>query len=101
MHKMLLIALPLITACSTAPPLGHPDPTGPGAGPGHLCREAGLSSFVEQQASASVGAEILERSGARTLRWIPHDGAITMDLRADRVNVRLDPRSRIESVTCG
>ncbi len=48
-----------------------------------------------------AGAAILRESGARTLRWIPHGSAVTMDFSEQRVNVKLDPRSRIEAVTCG
>lgn len=101
MHKLLMISLPLIAGCSTTPAVQYPGPPQWVASQGYLCSEDGLSSFVGQQAGPTVGAEILQRSGARALRWIPHDGVITMEFRPDRVNVRLDPRNRIESVSCG
>lgn len=100
MRRIAVIVPILLAGCSTMA-ANEPEPPVRGETPGYTCRDDGLSSFVGQAATAEIGAEILRRSGARTLRWIPHGGAITMDLRADRVNVRLDPQNRIESVTCG
>jgi peptidase inhibitor I78 family protein len=93
MRRIALIVAPWIAACSTVPAT---EPELP-----HTCRQEGLDTFVGRAATAEVGAEILRRSGAKTLRWIPRGAAITMDLRSDRVNIRLDPQNRIESVTCG
>jgi hypothetical protein len=69
--------------------------------PGGKCRAEGLERYVGQPASAENGAAILRESGAKTLRWIPHGSAVTMDFSEQRVNVKLDPQSRIEAVTCG
>ena len=100
MFKFALIAPLIVTACSTMP---SPDAEPPvrGETPGYTCSDAGLDRFVGQEATATVGGEILRLSGARTLRWIPQGSAVTMDFRADRVNVRLDGQNRIESVNCG
>ena len=68
---------------------------------GGKCRAEGLERYVGQAGSADNGAAILRESGARTLRWIPHGSAVTMDFSEQRVNVKLDPQSRIEAVTCG
>ena len=65
------------------------------------CRAEGLESFVGQPATAEIGSEILSKSGAKKLRWIPHGAAVTMDYSPDRVNVELDPQNRIEGITCG
>ena len=100
MRSFVLFTTPLIAACSTMPP-SEPELPIRGATPGYICTEEGLDSFVGQSASAEVGASILRQSGARTLRWIQPGTAVTMDLRQDRVNVRLDGQNRIESVTCG
>lgn len=100
MFKVAMFATSLIAACSTVPPT-EPEVPVRGETPGQTCRDDALGGFVGQQATAEVGAEILRQSGARTLRWIPHGSAVTMDFRTDRVNVRLDPQNRIESVSCG
>ena len=60
-----------------------------------------LSCQPDAAGMAAVTARILRESGAKTLRWIPHGSAITMDYSEQRVNVKLDPQSRIEAVTCG
>ena len=100
MRRIAVIATSLSAACSTVPPT-EPELPVRGETPGYTCRDEGLSSFVGREATAETGAEILRQSGARTLRWIPPGAAVTMDLRADRVNVRLDAQNRIESVSCG
>ena len=100
MRSTALIATSLIGACSTVPPT-EPELPVRGETPGYICQEDGLSRFVGQEATADVGAEILRQSGARTLRWVPPGSMVTMDLRSDRVNVRLDAQNRIESVSCG
>lgn len=68
---------------------------------GGKCHAEGLDRYVGQAGSAENGAAILRESGAKTLRWIPHGSAVTMDFSEQRVNVKLDPQSRIEGVTCG
>ncbi len=100
MRSFTAIAAASLGACSAASPT-QPHPPVHGETPGFTCRDEGLSGFVGRQATAEIGAEIRQRAGARALRWIPRGAAITMDLRMDRVNVRLDARNRIESVSCG
>ena len=100
MRSLALTAAFLTGACSTVPPAAPELPVR-GETPGFTCQDEGLSSFVGREATAEVGAEILRQSGARTLRWISPATIVTMDLRADRVNVRLDAQNRIESVSCG
>jgi hypothetical protein len=48
-----------------------------------------------------VEAEALRLSGAGTVRWIPMGAMVTMDYRADRLNLRLDRKGRILGVSCG
>ncbi len=100
MRRIVLATPVLVAACSTMAP-AEPEIPVRGETPGYTCRQEGLERFVGQAATSAVGAEILRASGAKTLRWIPHDGVVTMDLRRDRVNARLTPQNRIESVTCG
>ena len=60
-----------------------------------------LGSFVGQPASAQLGAQIMAAARAPKLRWVAHGAVITMEYSAHRVTVRLDPQSRVASVTCG
>ena len=94
MRKLVALSSIALAACSTVPAEGS-EPAG------GKCRAEGLERYVGQTGSAENGAAIVRQSGARTLRWIPHGSAVTMDYSEQRVNVKLDPQSRIEAVTCG
>ena len=70
--------------------------------PGSTCTpSAALNSFVGQPASAELGARMMAAARARTLRWAPYGGVVTMDDRHDRLTVRLDQQGRVESAACG
>jgi len=70
--------------------------------PGSKCTPSGaLNAFTGQQASAALGAQMMAASRARTLRWVPYGGVVTMDFSPTRLTVRLDQQSRVESATCG
>ena len=89
-----VVALPL-AACTIAqsePAGGLPD------GP---CRNEPLGQFVGQPASQDLGARMLAASGARTIRWVPKGGIITMDFSPARLTVQLDGSNRVETARCG
>ena len=65
------------------------------------CRNEPLDQFVGQPASQDLGARILAASGARTIRWVPKGGVVTMDFREDRLTVQLDGSNRVETARCG
>jgi hypothetical protein len=65
------------------------------------CNAGMLGDLVGKRASDARADVMRARSGARTLRWIAPDAAITMDFLADRVNVYVDGKGRIERFTCG
>jgi len=95
----------LLAACATAQPAGEGEaiavrpPTSDN--PADTCRAEPGQRFTGQRASAETGAAILQATGARTLRWVPPDTAVTMDYRADRVTVRYERDYRITQVSCG
>lgn len=65
------------------------------------CKADAAQSFVGQTASSDVAAAVLKATGARALRWGPPRSAMTMDYRADRVNIMYDDAMKITQVTCG
>lgn len=65
------------------------------------CSDGKLAAFIGQSANQQLGTQILAASGARTLRWVPKGGAVTMDYRPDRVTVALDEANRVERINCG
>ena len=97
MRKLISVASALLAACSTVPaqPAVHGDT------PGHVCTADGTQQFIGQARSDSVGAEIQRVSNAAVLRWALPGMMLTMDYRADRVTVWVDPSSKITQIKCG
>jgi len=89
----LLIALSaslVLTACETIPTAG--------AG---RCDAGAVRQFVGSLATADLGSVVLQRSRARSIRWIQPNSAVTMDYRQDRLNAKLDARNFITALDCG
>ncbi|RIA45848.1 peptidase inhibitor I78 family protein [Hephaestia caeni] len=100
MTRMILLGAMALAACAqTPPPAEEPPVTNDNAGV--ACNADGLTDLVGQPAGADLGATALERSGARTLRWIQPNTAVTMDFRVDRLNIMLDDKNVVTSFTCG
>lgn len=81
---------------------------GNGAGPDGVaaplqsaCEAENLQHLVGQKATEILGAQVLQSSGARTLRWGPPRSAWTMDYRTDRVNISYDDAMIIQQISCG
>ena len=100
MPKLPLLALPLLAACSAVPAASPPPPVH-GETPGHTCTTAGTDQFIGQTRTDAIAAAITRVSNAAVLRWAPSGVMLTMDYRADRVTVRLDPSNRITQIRCG
>ena len=105
MKQIALAALSLslagcATATATPPPFdedGNPR-TRPEA---EMCDASAVQAHVGHTVTAAMGQAILEQSGARQLRWIPPRTAVTMDYRADRLNISYDDEMVIERIACG
>ena len=95
MNKAILMGTLLAAACTTAPPEAGAPP------PGRQCNAAPRQGLVGQPASASLGEEVLRRTGARVLRWLQPGQVITLEYSYRRVNVKLDAQNRVEGITCG
>ena len=64
------------------------------------CDAVAVQQFVGQPADAAA-SEALRLSGAKTLRRYVTGDMLTMDYRADRLNVESDANGRIVKLTCG
>lgn len=64
------------------------------------CKAEPGQAFVGQKATPGVGRQLLDATGARTIRWVPPRTAVTMDFRADRLTVAYDDDMVIERVSC-
>jgi len=97
---LALLLCPALAACAST------DGPGPGTDPdnGELaatCDASLAQDHIGHRASAEAGQILLTLTGARSLRWVPPNGVITMDYRADRLTVRYDDEMVIESIACG
>ena len=72
----------------------------PMAGAGECDAEA-TQTLRGQQATQALGAEAMRLSGARSLRWIPPNSAVTMDFRPDRLNIEYDEAMGVTAIRCG
>lgn len=83
----------LLAAC--AQPQASPE-----APPGH-CRAEPAQFAVGYNFTDALQAEVLRRSGGRSVRVIRPGMPVTMDFRAERVNIELDAGNRVLRVKCG
>ena len=98
MRILVTLALAPLAACTIATSDATADglPEAPGN-----CRSEALSQFVGQPASEELGQRMLRASGARTIRWVPLGGVVTMDFNPARLTVQLDGSNRVERASCG
>lgn len=105
---MRVIILPLIAALALSACADHA-----GANKGSMavdpparvsrlaCKASAGDAFIGKMVSEEIGAQIMAQSGARSLRWLAPNTAMTMDHRFDRVNVFFDDDRIIRKVSCG
>ena len=112
MRILVLAALPLsLSACMASDIQDRPVYANVGkdnprvrGDTGGVCNKDALMAadgFVGRTASTELGGEMMRMSGATTLQWIPEGGVVTMDYRADRLNIQLGPDGRVASLRCG
>lgn len=89
----------LLCACAMTPMADAAEGPPPGA-PG-TCSDEDAARFIGKVASAAVGAQIREATGAAIFQWVPPDSAVTMDYRTNRVRVSYDRAMVITAVRCG
>lgn len=68
--------------------------------PPGACKAEPAQSLVGATATETVGAQLLELSGARVLRWGPPRSPMTMDFRYDRLTVSYDDNMKIQQIAC-
>lgn len=98
MKTNIAFAAALLTfGCAVVPA----DMTLPPSGTGDMCDAARAQSLVGRPATAALGTEALNLTGARALRWIGPGMAVTMDFSPDRLNIELDGSNRVTAIRCG
>ena len=108
MMKLPIAGLALLSvACAPVPP--PPDAIGPGPFPApapggglvEACDAASSQSLLGQVGNASVAEQARRRSGANVMRFLRPGQIVTMEYRADRLNIVLDRNGRVEAIRCG
>lgn len=95
--RALLAALALAgSGCSYGPPPQSTPPPAAGA-----CNAAAAQGLVGRASSSSLAEEARRLSGARMWRWLRPGQIVTMEYRADRLNLYLDAQDKVERITCG
>ncbi|MCM8731392.1 I78 family peptidase inhibitor [Hephaestia sp. GCM10023244] len=100
MTRTILLGAVALAACAQTPSPATDIPAANDPS-GVACKADALTDLVGQPASAALGATAMERAGARTVRWIQPNSAVTMDFRFDRLNIMLDDKNAVTSFTCG
>jgi Peptidase inhibitor I78 family len=88
----------LLAACASVPPAEAEET--PVRGAGH-CDATKAQGLIGEPRSEAVGDEARRLSGAGALRWLPQGSIVTMEYRADRLNLHLDRDGRIVRIACG
>lgn len=97
--RLWLATAALLTAGCIPQPHGDPLPPLP---PEHAeCNAAPAQELVGRQASPGLAAEAQRLTGARIWRWLRPGQIVTMEYRADRLNLHLDADDKVERIVCG
>ena len=92
-----LAVLPAVLWLATC--AGHPtDPAPPVPG---ACNAEAAQAWIGKPATDANLDAVRATTGARSLRALKPNNAMTMDYRADRVNVVQDANGAIEKISCG
>lgn len=94
MIRIMLPMLLMATACTPTEPL----PAEHGAG---LCDADAAKALIGRKMSDEAGQKARALAGAGMVRWVRPGQAVTLDYRTDRLNIMLDDKDRIASLSCG
>lgn len=90
----------LLCACQREPVPGVS--SGAGAGATLSCAVTPeVQALLGKAATPALVAEAQRLSGARAVRRVEPNSAVTMDYRVDRLNVHVDAQGSVERVDCG
>lgn len=94
---MIRVTLPLILMATACAPVESMPPE---HGAGH-CHADAAQSLIGRKMSDEAGQKARALAGAGMVRWVRPGQAVTMDYRADRLNIMLDEKGRIARFSCG
>lgn len=65
------------------------------------CNASAAADVIGRKDSPAVRAEVAQKVGHRSIRWLPPGSIVTQDLRGDRLNVDLDAGGVVTRLRCG
>lgn len=92
--KILVAAVILLCAGCTPPPQSTPPPA-------RECDAAAAAGLVGAQGSPRLAREAQRMSRAAMVRVLRPGQMVTMEYRADRLNIRVDGQGKVLAITCG
>jgi hypothetical protein len=98
--KILIAGVALLSAGCVPPPHGDPVPPLPPEHAGE-CNAVPAQGLAGRRASPALAAEAQRLTGARTWRWLRPGQVVTMEYRADRLNLHLDADEKVGRIVCG
>jgi hypothetical protein len=104
---MLLIAgaTMMTMACAPAPAAEGPEAPQPAAEPSGTdsaaCDASKAQHLVGRDGTEALAAEAKRLSGANTARFLRPGQIVTMEFRADRLNILVDETNKVTAIRCG
>jgi hypothetical protein len=92
--RILLAAAVLLCVGCTPPPQGTPPPS-------RNCNAAAAQRLIGRQQSPALIREAQRRAGAGAVRVLRPGQMVTMEYRADRLNIRVDTLGKVLAISCG
>lgn len=89
--------IPLVCLAGCAPALT----SAPVASAEDACAAEQAQGLIGQQASQQLATDAMQRSGAKVVRWLRPNMAVTMEYRAGRLNILIDEKNQVVRITCG
>ncbi|MET0268868.1 MAG: I78 family peptidase inhibitor [Sphingomonas sp.] len=98
--KITPALLVLLAGCATMTDT-PPDPNVPDPTPTGRCDAAPAQGLIGKPGSSALVETARRSSGASIARMLRPGEMVTMEYRADRVNVTLDDRGSVTAIRCG
>lgn len=99
MRRQMVFVLGSLTAVTAA--CATPQSDASAEQTGRLCDAAKAQDLVGQLADGDLAARAMRLSGAASIRWLRPGQIVTMEYRADRLNIQIDDQNKVVAIRCG
>lgn len=98
---MRTLVLPVLSSALVLGACSPPREAPPVDGMAQACRAAAAMDAIGQDATAARVEQARRAAGAATARVLAPGQVVTMEFRADRLNLEVDAGNRVTAVRCG